>query len=292
MSERSRDPSPQLPLPGFGADPDEQQKRNLIDQLIADTRLYSTASQLKELLDFTVRLRTVAPFNALLLHTQRPGITYVATARDWMSRHRRAPKPHARPMVILRNFGPVDFVYDVLDVHPPLPAKVYSFPAVGHLPEGWLAKAKARVTRTAIDLIEANQGDNKGGQVRPIEKFDDPAKLNRFEIVLNKNHPPLTQFRVLAHELGHLYLGHCGADRKRGVKFRRPTSLAAREVEAETVAYLVSKRSGISPRSESYLNRYQGAFEDFDLHAVMHACGQVERLLGLPLEIPGDPLDD
>ena len=290
MENRPETPNPQLDLPGF--DSDEEQKRNLIDQLIADTRLYSTAARLKDLLDFTVRLRTVAPFNALLLHMQRPGLTYVANAKDWLTRHRRVPKPHARPMVILRNFGPVDFVYDVLDVEPPFPDEVYQFPAVGHLPEGWLPRAKSRVAGAAIDLIEVDYGDTKGGQVRMKEDLGDPTMLNRFEIILNRHHPPLTQFRALAHELGHLYLGHCGADRKRGVKFRRPTAHSLREVEAETVAYLVAKRSGISPRSESYLERHQGAFEDLDLHSVMSACGKVERLLDLPLRLPGDPLDD
>jgi hypothetical protein len=37
------------------------------------------------------------------------------TARDWWTRFGRRPKPHARPLIILRSFGPVDFVYDVLD---------------------------------------------------------------------------------------------------------------------------------------------------------------------------------
>jgi hypothetical protein len=292
MVHRSQDENAQLGLPGFGADPDEQQKRDLIDQLIADTHLYSTRAQLKELFDFTAGLRKVAPFNAMLLNMQKPGITYVATRKDWALRHERIAKPHARPMVILRNFGPVDFVYDVLDVKPPLPEDVYQFPAGGTIPEGWFPGAITRLARQAIDMVEVDQGDSRAGQVRMTENLGDPKQLNRFEVLLNRNHPPTTRFVTLAHELGHLYLGHCGPDLKRGVKARRPVDLAVREVEAESVAYLLAKRSGISPRSESYLDRYRGAFEDLDLHSVMHACGQVERLLSLPLHIPGEPLDD
>ena len=286
MEKRPETPNPQLDLLGF--DSDEEDKRSLIDELIADTRLYSTRAQVQELLDFTARLRKVAPFNAMLLHMQKPGISYVATRKDWALRHRRVPKENARPMVILRNFGPVDFVYDVLDVDPPLPEDVYKFPARGEIPEGWFHKATHRLREKAIDILEVDEGYCRAGRVRMTKNFEDPKRLNHFEIVLNRNHPPATRFATLAHELGHLYLGHCGADRVRGVKFLRPTDLAVREVEAESVAYLVAKRSGISPRSESYLDRYQGAFDALDLHRVMHACSRVERLLELPLRVPGD----
>ena len=45
--------------------------------------------------------------------------------------------------------------------------------------------------------------------------------------------------------------------------------LALREVEAETAAYLVANRTGLTPRSESYLDRYQGAFDQLDLHRII-----------------------
>jgi hypothetical protein len=82
--------------------------------------------------------------------------------------------------------------------------------------------------------------------------------------------------------MAHIYLGHCGGDAKRGVKAYRPADLALREVEAETVAYLVAKRTGLSPRSESYLDHYQGAFDRLDLHRIMKAASAVEKQLDLP----------
>jgi hypothetical protein len=54
---------------------DETANRALVDALIAETRLYATSAALKELLDFTARLRHVAPFNAMLLHIQKPGLS-------------------------------------------------------------------------------------------------------------------------------------------------------------------------------------------------------------------------
>lgn len=260
------------------------EKRALIDELIASTQLYSSRAAVEELLAFTVRLRDVAPFNAMLLHVQKPGISYVATARDWQERFRRKPLPHARPLLVLRLFGPVDFVYDVLDTEgADLPKSAYSFPTEGRLASGWLHSATECLSRAEIELINVDQGDRRAGSVCMILETESKDALNHFRIEVNRNHPVPTQFVTLMHELGHLYLGHCGANAKRGVKRRGRPSLARREVEAETVAWLVAKRSGISPRSESYLDRYKEGFENLDLHAVMQAAGRIEQLLRLPL---------
>ena len=41
---------------------EEDRDRALIEQLIAATRLYETSDSIRELLEFTVRLRRFAPF--------------------------------------------------------------------------------------------------------------------------------------------------------------------------------------------------------------------------------------
>lgn len=71
-----------------------------------------------------------------------------------------------------------------------------------------------------------------------------------------------------------------GADPHR-VPDRRHTPRDLREVEAETVAYIVAMRNGLRPRSEDYLASYCGALGDFDLHAVTRAANAVETLMGL-----------
>ena len=58
----------------------------LLDQLLIDSRLYTKSKDYKELLDFAIRLPNVAPFNAMLLQIQKPGLKYVASAYDrWIS---------------------------------------------------------------------------------------------------------------------------------------------------------------------------------------------------------------
>ena len=90
-------------------------ERAFLDQLLDDSRLYKGSEEYKNLLDFVVRLPQFAPFNALLLLVQKPGLSYATTAKIWQSRFKRTPKEGARPLLILWPFGPVALVYDVLD---------------------------------------------------------------------------------------------------------------------------------------------------------------------------------
>lgn len=257
--------------------------RALVDQLIADTHLYDSAAAVKELLAFTTRLRHIAPFNAMLLHIQKPGLSFAARPTDWLARFGRRPKPFARPLVILRNFGPVEFVYDILDTEGrPLPEAAFSFPAEGRVPADWLSRVELSLARVSIRILWLDRGDKSAGHARRLTDHGDKTRLETFEVGVNRNHPATVQLVTLAHEVAHIYLGHCGGDEKRGVKFNRPDDLALREVEAETVAYLVAKRTGISPRSESYLDHYQGAFSQLDLHRILKVAGAVEKHLQLP----------
>lgn len=115
-------------------DHDVAEARSLLDQLLTDSRLYTQSSDYKELLDFMVRLRNFAPFNAMLLQVQKPGLRYAASANDWWTRFRRKPKEDARPLLILWPFGPVALVYDVQDTEgKDLPEDVDSFFARGGL---------------------------------------------------------------------------------------------------------------------------------------------------------------
>ena len=140
----------------------DQADRALIDQLIAATRLYNSSKAVQELFDFVVRLREFAPFNAMLLHIQKPGLTHAATARDWWSRFDLAPKSGARPLLVLRAMGPVDSVFDVLDVEGgDVPLEVFSFPTFGDLTEDRFRKFMSRVARERTIIKMAGRTDRK-----------------------------------------------------------------------------------------------------------------------------------
>ena len=265
---------------------DRDSTRSILDQLLLDSRLYRQSKDYKELLDFVVRLRNFAPFNAMLLQIQKPGLTFAASACDWWERFNRRPKPGARPLLILWPFGPVALVYDVMDTEgDALPQDAAScFFATGKIDEDRMVSFKKLLSRKHIHWRWVDTGDGKAGQIGAGRRSSGVDEATVYEMQINRNHPPATQFASLAHELGHLYLGHLGADSKLKVPKRDELSHAKEELEAESVAFIVCRRNGVQPKSETYLSSFvseKTSMDDLEIYEIMHAAHQVESLLGL-----------
>lgn len=264
---------------------EEEVVRSMLDQLLEDSRLYRSSKSCKELLEFTVKLRNFAPFNALLLQIQKPGLMYAASASDWRERFQRTPKQDARPLLILWPFGPVALVYDLEDTEgEPLPQDVNPFATIGTMNAGTLQGFIDRLIRKNVRVDWIDAGSGKAGSIQTLKAVADDMGPRSYRLAINKNHQPATQFATLAHELGHLYLGHLGQDRKMNIPPRTFLADSIRELEAESVAYMVCWRQGVSPCSESYLNKFVEKDTDvlsLDLYQIMRAAGQIEALLGL-----------
>lgn len=267
----------------FGSDRGYRpQERALIEQLIAATKLYDSSEAIHELFDFTIRLREFAPFNAMLLHIQKPGLTHAATAQDWWGRFGRVPKKGARPLLVLRTKGPVDFVFDIQDTEGrEVPVDAFAFPTFGNLTDSRFAEFMRAVAKERIEVITLDAGDGHAGWIRLVAKSKTTKGKNVYKLAYNRNHAIPTRFVTVAHELAHLYLGHMGADLGRRVPDRRETPLALREVEAEMAAYLVAMRNGLKPRSESYLSNYKGAIAALNIYSVMRAANAIETAMGI-----------
>ena len=264
---------------------DTDATRSLLDQLLIDSKLYTQSADYKDLLDFVVRLREFAPFNAMLLQVQKPGLRYAASKKDWCLRFRRRPKEGARPLLILWPFGPVALVYDVTDTEgDPLPEDVSSFVARGQFDQAYLDSFEAPLRQKNISILRVDSGDRKAGLIRVVHRASGHDDVNRYQININQNHSPVVQFNTLTHELGHLFLGHLGPDKKLSIPYRRQMDHANQEIEAESVAYIICQRNNIEPKSQSYLSAFVNAdktLEDIDVYQIMRAAGQVESMLGL-----------
>jgi len=259
--------------------------RSLLDQLLSDSRLYTQSKDYKELLEFVVRLRNFAPFNAMLLQIQKPGLSYAASARDWRERFGRTIKEDARPLLILWPFGPVAFVYDILDTEgKPLPEDVAAFFARGTIDDSQFVNFKLLMTRKGIEWELVDGGDRRAGSIRVIHRATNEKECSLYRLHVNRNHSLPVQFATLTHELGHLFLGHLGADKALNIPQRSQLSHVQNELEAESVAYLVCARNGVESKSHTYLANYVNQNEkldNVDLYQVMRAAGQVETLLEL-----------
>src|SRR5206468_5834001 len=97
---------------------DQESARKALDDLITRALAYRTGPELKALFDFMRRFRHIAPYNAMLLHVQNPGIGYALQPRFWARDYHRRVRPGARPYVILQPFGPVAFVFELSDTEP------------------------------------------------------------------------------------------------------------------------------------------------------------------------------
>ena len=137
------------------------------------------------------------------------------------------------------------------------------------------------VGRQRIEVEELDAGDATAGWIKPVSWTNSPNGKNTYRLAYNRNHDAPTRFVTVAHELAHLYLGHLDPGRGRRVPDRSQTDRALREVEAECTAYLVARRNGVKPRSESYLAKYQGVFEHLDLYAITRAANAVETAMGI-----------
>ncbi|WP_167306951.1 ImmA/IrrE family metallo-endopeptidase [Paraburkholderia hospita] len=269
----------------FGEHDDIDPARSLLDQLLTDSSLYRTGTEYRNLLDFVVRLRNFAPFNAMLLQIQYPGLMYAASARDWRERFGRVPKRDARPLLILWPFGPVALVYDVDDTEGmPLTDGVNIFAATGDMTQDRIRDFMPLLAKRNIESHWFDAGGGDAGYIEPVSRSTDEHSPNRYRIAINRNHDPAVQFATLTHELGHLFLGHFGGDRHLKIPHRTRPTLSQREIEAESVAFLVCHRNRVRPMSERYLSQYVAegvGVESLDLYQIMRAAGQVETLLGL-----------
>jgi hypothetical protein len=268
-------------------------ERSLLTQLLDESRLYKEGKNFKELLEFVNKLSNLAPFNAFLLHIQKPGLRFAASKYDWGKKFNRSVKEGARPLLILWPFAPVVLVYDVDDTEGnELPADVtQAFRANGSMTELHIQGFIRKLNKLGIDTQLIEYGDGHAGHIkRPIHdiKINNQSKDSKqkpdYLIRSNKRHEPNVQFATLVHELAHLYLGHLGTDKFLKIPDRQLKSHDTQEIEAESVCYIVCHRNKVKPNSEVYLTNFVDdklQAEKMDLYALLKAAGQIETILDL-----------
>lgn len=261
-------------------------ERSMLAQLLENSLLYRSSKDYKALLDFVVRLGNFAPFNAMLLHIQKPGLMYAASAHDWHKLFDRTIKEGARPLLILWPFGPVALVYDVEDTTgPDLPVDVMQFfRAIGPMTSEKILGFKRHLNRVGVDLELIDYGGGLAGQIKLVYRALNDDERNKYQVALNNTQDSNVQFATLVHELGHLYLGHLGVDKKLKVPKRGSLTHRQRELEAESFSYVVCHRNGVQSTAENYLAGYvekNTSIDDLDIYLLLRTAGQVEALLGL-----------
>jgi len=207
------------------------------------------------------RFTNLSAYNAMLVMVQCPGALAVGGRGQWEKIY-RAVKPDASPIVILQPFGPVRFVFEFGDTDgAEVPGeRMSTLFATGVVAKDQYKQTKAACSKYGIEVVETDQyGTLLAGTAAAIHNFPDvlssPLKeAYRYRVKVNAKHDLPTRFATLAHELGHIFCGHLGADIRGRWPNRSKLPHAQRELEAEAVAWLACQRTGVSPRSKEYLS--------------------------------------
>lgn len=267
--------------------------RSAIDQLYLEAFATQGSRAFDDFLDFVVRFSNLSVYNAMLVRVQRPGAAAVATRIKWQS-FGRFVKPDAVPIVILRPFGPVSFVFEQGDTEGlPMPGEEDNpLVAKGQLSQMMYDQTRKAAEKYEIEIEESDQygallaGTAAGFQVVPeacdlIEVNENSMKMRvvrGFRIRLNAKHNLATRFATLAHELGHIYCGHVGADGRGRWPDRKSLNYAQRELEAEAVSWLVCERNSVKTRSREYLSSLMKGTDlsGISMYAIFEAANRVE----------------
>jgi len=103
----------------------------------------------------------------------------------------------------------------------------------------------------------------------------------KMRIALHQGLDEASKVGVLCHELAHIYLGHLGADADRWWPARTGISRRCMEIEAESVAYLVTARMGLNGSSGAYVSRYlpkDGLPAGVSIDVIAKVAGRIEEM--------------
>jgi hypothetical protein len=259
----------------------EERQRKALDDLTSRALAYRTGPELKQLFAFIKRFPHLAPYNAMLLHVQNPGIQFALRAPMWEFKYARRVNPGSRAYVILQTMGPVAFMFDLTDTSPINPKidlipeiVTNPFPAKGQLPSGALHALINGCRKFSIAVHERDGAANLAGNVVGIGEA-------AFQIGLNSKHTEAQRFGSLVHELAHIFCGHLGVREQGFWPDRRNQMPEVEEFEAEAVAYLVTDRLNLDIGSVQYLAGYLSddkPLPNYSLDAVLSAVGKVEAI--------------
>jgi hypothetical protein len=237
-----------------GEDVPGRETISTIDLLLQQSTRYRGSEAFQEMIDFMGRFRDYAPFNNMLVRLQNPACSFYATGRDWKAKFGRTLKEDAQPMLILAPMHPVMLVYDLDQTEgDDVPDEIKDF---GHFGGEWDREWLERMVENAANYRIRVQFKPLSSTNAGFATMDRQFGQWKMRIVIHDGLDELSRFGALCHELAHILLGHLGSDTDYWWPARTNLRIDAIEVEAEAVAWIVTRRLGLSGGSEAYVSCY------------------------------------
>ena len=279
-----------------------------IDVLFSLIKKYRSSKFFKSLLQFCAHFKELSPYNNMLVKTQMPSARYVLTARQWADGYNRKPKDEARPLVILRKYGPISFVFEIGDTCPIQKSlwgdddeiqsilEQVSHPYAvgsGKVSDKDYDNLMRCLAYSGIDKGKTRAGADFGALIRKttnaatvsIRDFQNNIHEIRtktfYKIFVNERADKSEEFASVCHELGHLFCHHLTPFSNEMWKLRL-VSDEQKEFEAECVSYLVCERHGVANRSWTYLSHWldnNAEVPSISYENIFRAADTIESLL-------------
>jgi len=265
----------------LGAKPNaHEEEKSSLDELFRRSIRLESSQRYAEAIAFIAKLTKYSAYNNLLVYLQNPHASYWATAAQWKRDFGRSLTEDTRPMLILAPKTPVLMVYDVTDTEGKHLPEWFNdlFKVEGGFNETVLHRTiKNCLSHDAIEVTEKKLGFTHGGSAIRLGKDKDV----KIRIELKAGLDRKVHYAILCHELAHLYLGHLGSDGDKWWPSRLGLNRHQREIEAESVAYIVCRRIGLVSPSAEYLVEHiidPNDVTKVSIDMIVKVAGRIERM--------------
>ena len=279
---------------------EDGERRKGVDELLASVEEFTRPHRLLKLLLGIAHFRDYSPQNALMIALQRPDARYVLTPRKWKSLGRFV-KRGACPIVALRPFAPVMYLYDVADT------KVMSGFKDGF--DADLAEVAKRdpdadvpqeVLRTLLDNLPLwgiaydtfPVGPSLSVELRVAGEEDENILLSvdgdmvpcrpAYVLHTREGAPDTVVFTALTQALARIFCHHLRCGYEHGWENSRRVSAEVEQFEVQMVSGLVCRRLQVASPAYSFWT--DSAFEQreippISLDTICDAVTEIERML-------------
>src|ERR1035437_3642725 len=256
-----------------------------LDELFRRSIHFRTSGKYQNLLKFVRKFKKYSIYNNCLVFLQNPDVTYYATASHWYKEFQRKVKENARSMVILAPMTPILFVYDISDTEgPPLPDSLLNpFETTGELGLRVLNLTIDNCLRDKIRVITRKMNPLSAGcAVRYLfTEKSVTAHTSKVEIEINSSLSQNEMYSTICHEIAHIYLGHLGNDADEWWPDRRRLNDRVKEIEAESVSFLVCGRYGLKTKADEYIAEQitnEADIQSISIETIMKTAAFIEKM--------------
>jgi len=263
-----------------------------IDELFNRSLKYRGTQAFFRFYNFIARFSHYSRFNTMLVYVQDESVTFFGGASYWLKKFNRTIKQDARPYVILKPFSPVMLVYDVLQTEGRESAKNFLERGLGVNPHEVKGTIDPQILKDALEIAKSMGITVAHRQL----SFFTEGYLNTdrgVKIALKDSLNHEQKFSVFIHEIAHLFLGHTEhtelwqkqkKEKGKGKQIKltpREIANSTKELEAETISFLICKKLGLETRAAEYLSVYiscEKDLEEFSHELVIKVADKIDEI--------------